>query len=311
MKTKKVYIFLIEFFAAIVFLFLLVSGLEYLYKNEITRIDQLYTLIYNSDDSIELAIVGNSHAGAMGCTPFPQTDKIGNYSVGGQDLFHASLVIDEVLAEKKNLKYLVLFVDYDLMGYSLVTTNQRYTDREYYKYADTMQDMSFANRIMARLNFFRNNRDLSKLKNRFTSSDIPSVKTEDFNFIPIVESRDDNSLCEKRAMEMTSVKFNKELLSQNEKILLGIFEKVAKNNVKLIVVVPPKRECFYLYANKFNTKIAKKSLYNVVHSCENVSFIDLYEDSSFTDDDFIDPDHANSTGVDKIVAIISKCIQVD
>ncbi len=308
MKTRKV-LFLLEFLATIVFLFLFVFGMEYLYKNEITRIDLLYSSIYNSDNNIELAIVGNSHAGAMGCTPFVQTDKIGNYSVGGQDLFHASLVISEVLARKKKLKYLVLFVDYDLMGYSLVTTNQRYTDREYYKYSDTMQDMSLGNRIMAQLNFFRNNRDLSRLKNRFTNSEIPSVKTENLNFIPIVEGRDDNSLCEMRAKEMTSVKFNKKLLPENEKILSEILEKVAKNNVKLIVVVPPKRECFYRYANKLNTQIAKKSLYKVVYSCENVSFIDLYEDMSFADDDFIDPDHANSKGVDKIVINISKYMQ--
>lgn len=310
MTLSKRKIFCIEVAAIISFFIAVIAVLEVLFDDCPTRIDYLYASIRQTTDSVEVAIVGNSHAGAIGKPSVLHVEKemVGNYSVSGQDLFHAQIVISELLKQKNKLKYIVLFVDYDMLGYGLLSTNQRYTDREYYKYADTMQDMSLANQLMASSNFFRCNRDFSILKEKYkrseSNNEIVSEQQEE-NFIPVTTTNDENDACRHRAMEMTNIKFSRELICQNQKILQSIIEIVAKSNAQLIITVPPKRSCFYNYANKENTKLSKDALYQIVESNKAVCFVDMYGNEMFNDDDFVDADHPNSSGVFKIGLIIT------
>ncbi len=310
MTLSKRKIFCIEVAAIIFFFIAVIAVLEVLFDDCPTRIDYLYASIRQTTDSVEVAIVGNSHAGAIGKPSVLHVEKemVGNYSVSGQDLFHAQIVISDILKQKNKLKYIVLFVDYDMLGYDLLSTNQRYTDREYYKYADTMQDMSLANRLMATSNFFRCNRDFSVLKEKYKRSESNNetvLKQQEENFIPVTTTNDENEACRHRAIEMTGIKFKRSLICENQKILQNIIDRVLSSNVQLIIVVPPKRSCFYEYANKENTKLSKDALYQIVESNEAVCFVDMYGNEMFNDDDFVDADHPNSSGVYKIGLIIT------
>lgn len=312
MALSKKKIFCFEIVTIMAFVAMAIVALELLFADCPTRIDYLYSSIHRSCDSLELAIVGNSHAGAVGRPSILgiEKEKVGNYSIGGQDLFHAKIIINELLAKKKNLKYIVLFVDYDMLGYDLISTNQRYTDREYYKYADTMQDMSLVNRLMATSNFFRCNRDFSMLAKKYEQTETkntsePSSRQEE-NFIPVAATNDVCEACRHRATEMTGIKFRSSTIDDNQNILQNIIDIVSVNNVQLIIVVPPKRDCFYEYANKENTIISKDALYKIVKSNAGVCFVDMYGNEMFNDDDFVDADHPNSAGVDKIEMVITK-----
>ena len=306
MALSKRKIFCIEVAAIMFFFIAVIVVLEFLFADCPTRIDYLYASIRQTSDSVEVAIVGNSHAGAVGRPSILNVDKekVGNYSVSGQDLFHAQMVIREVISNKKNLKYIILFVDYDMLGYDLLSTNQRYTDREYYKYADTMRDMSLANRLMASSNFFRCNRDFSVLKEkckRLESNNETVSKQQKETFIPIATTNDASEVCRHRAMEMTGIKFKCSLIEENQKVLQNIIiDRVLSCNAQLIIVVPPKRSCFYEYTNKENTKMSKDALYQIIESNEAVYFVDMYGNEMFNDDDFVDADHPNLSGVYKI-----------
>lgn len=310
MTLSKRKIFGIEVAAIMSFFIVVIVALEVLFADCPTRIDYLYASIRQTTDSVEVAIVGNSHAGAIGKPSVLHVEKemVGNYSVSGQDLFHAQIVISDILKQKNKLKYIVLFVDYDMLGYDLLSTNQRYTDREYYKYSDTMQDMSLANRLMASSNFFRCNRDFSVLKEKYKRSESNNEtvsKQQEENFIPVATTNDVNDACRHRAMEMTGIKFKRSLIEENQKIIQNIIDIVLSSNAQLIIVVPPKRSCFYEYAHKENTKISKEALYQIVESNDAVYFVDMYGNEIFNDDDFVDADHPNSTGVYKIGTTIT------
>lgn len=310
MALSKSKIFCIEVAAIMCFFIAVIIVLEVLFADCPTRIDYLYASIRQTTDSVEVAIVGNSHAGAIGKPSVLHVEKemVGNYSVSGQDLFHAQIVISDILKQKNKLKYIVLFVDYDMLGYDLLSTNQRYTDREYYKYADTMQDMSLANRLMATSNFFRCNRDFSVLKEKYKRSESNNetvLKQQEENFIPVTTTNDEKEACRHRATEMTGIKFTRSLVGENQKILQNIIDRVLSSNVQLIIVVPPKRSCFYEYANKENTKLSKDALYQIVESNNVVCFVDMYGNEMFNDDDFVDADHLNPSGVDKIKKVIT------
>ena len=303
--------FCVEFFVTLLFVAAMISVLELLFSNLPTRIDYLYADIHQSSDSVELAIVGNSHAGAMGRPSILGVEKENgiNCSVGGQDLFHAYFIIDELIKCKKALKYVILFVDYDMLGYNLIETNQRYIDREYYRYADTMQDMSFVNRLMASSNFFRCNRDFSMLAKKYKQVESKNTSKHvmhEENFIPVATTDDAGEACKRRALEMTSIKFKSSLVEENKVILQNIIDLASSNKKNLIVVVPPKRQCFYDYADSTNSQMSKCELYKMMQSNNNVCFVDIYGNQNFCDDDFVDADHPNSQGVDKIEQIISE-----
>ena len=303
--------FCVEIAAVALFIAVMIFVLELLFCDVPTRIDYLYAGIHQSNDNIELAIVGNSHAGAIGKPSLLglRRDCVENYSVGGQDLFHVYLIVDELIKCKKALKYIVLFVDYDMLGYSLIETNQRYTDREYYKHADTMQDMSLVNRLMATSNFFRCNREFSMLAKKYKQEEEEKTSMQEKyeeNYIPIATTDDAGKACKRRALEMTSIKFRNSLVEENKLILQHIIDLVSSSDMTLILVVPPKRQCFYDYADSANSQISKCELYKMMQSNSNVCFADMYENPNFCDDDFVDADHPNSQGVDKIEQIITE-----
>lgn len=301
--------FCIEIVAVVLFIAIMIFLGELLFRDMPTRIDYLYANIHHSNDTIELAIVGNSHAGAIGKIDVFDVGKerVGNYSVSGQDLFHAKLIVDELIKSKKNLKYIILFVDYDMLGYNLIETNQRYTDREYYKYADTMQDMSLENKLMARSNFFRCNRAFHLVWDKYFSNNSASDDTifaQEETFIPVATSDNKDDACRHRAEEITSIKFKSRLIAENGLVLQRIIHKITVQKIQLVILVPPKRSCFYCYADSGNSFLAKNKLYQMIDSNNKVCFIDLYGNNSFVDDDFVDADHLNKEGAKKVEQLI-------
>lgn len=308
MNIKKT--FFLEIFGLLLFVIITILVLEFIFRNEKTNIDTLFEKIKHGQN-IELIIVGNSHSGALGNPSYTDIEKtnIANLSIGGQDIFHSFQIIKKSVNSLPNLKCIILSIDYDLLGYSLISTNQDYTARQYYIHTDTLENMSITNVWIAKSNFFRANRDFSLLFNRnqkINNNNKPELKE---NFTPLtINNINENEFCKKRATEMTSIKFSKNLIEKNFKTIVDIINITNLNNVNLIVLVPPKRDCFYQHANQENTILGKETLYSIL-SNNNCTFIDLYENPSFQDDDFVDPDHLNQKGGDFLNGILDEQIR--
>jgi len=317
--------FFIEIVGVIIFFTLLIFYLEYSYKGYDTNIDRLFSHIKTRRNA-QLAIVGNSHLGPVRNIEMfglEQRDII-NVSIGGQDIFHSYFLIKDLLETAKDLKYIILGIDYDMFGYSLNSTNQKYIARQYYKHSDTLEDMSMSNRLMASSNFFRTNRDISNLFSARKKQNAKSIvsqtgKTTErlenesadlqgLEFIPIATPEAQSTeFCRKRALELTSIKFSENIVSQNVERIKQIIQLVQGTDSRLIIVVTPKQECFYEYSDKKNIAIGKNSLYALMKEfAESVTFIDFTNHPSFADSLFIDPDHLNRQGVELLVSLIAE-----
>ena len=266
--------------------FILIIGcLEFLFKNTPNYIEDLFEKL-ESNDSTQVLLLGNSHIQALEEPIIDGTESF-NFGVGGQDIYHMHMILEHVLVKmnKKHLKQVIIGLDYDLLGYSYKTANSIWLDRLYYPVTGKLSENSFGAVLMAKSNFFRANRDFSKLT--FVNSNLNS-KNKDLNFL-------DYSPCDKRAKEHSETKFNKSLISDNIKLLESIYSLCKNHNIRLTLINLPKGNCYYDFYNKDVVYSAQKILRDFSKN-KDVVFYDLWKSDEFNDEMFSDNDHLNNLG---------------
>ncbi len=280
----------------------LICLFELLYENYKSPVDYKIEKIEKNKNEITGIIIGNSHMEAIGNPKIFDNDSyVINLSMGGQDLYHMLLYIEKCVPGIPKLKYVLLGLDYELIGYNFTAENQAWKDRLYYSFNKNIYDKSLPNVIMAHLNFFKANRDLAYL---FSASENTE---EDKKFIPPGINKKTENGCKKRALEHSLYKFKPDLIAEN----IGYLEKIAatckNNNVKLILVNSPKTDC---YTSHYRIGVINRAQMEYQKFClkNQLIFIDLFNSEMFTDADFIDYDHLNDRGTKKLVEQIRNSV---
>ncbi len=287
--------------------------LEYLYRNYSTWGRRLFNTYYQNAKTIETLYIGNSHMGVFFLV-FPAEDTtvktVGNLSLGGQDIFRMYTAIKTILPKSPALKKIYLGLDYDLIGYNQIQSGQEYIDRDYYEFTGELYNNTMTNRLMSQSNFFRSNRDIAYLFKR------NKEEKKELNFIPLTSiltakvvdtsvsslptalphRKVDSFLCRKRAEEHSILKFKRKNISENLEFLERIVLLCLEYKVELVLVNPPKPDCYKNFCNKENITFAKHIIDSFAMA-NKISYIDFYNDITFNDDDlYVDDDHLNDMG---------------
>lgn len=272
---------------------LIVACLEFLFKNTPNYIEDIFEKL-ESNDSIQVLLLGNSHVQALG-EPMINGSKSFNFGVGGQDIYHMHMILEHVLLKmkKKNLKHVIIGLDYDLLGYNYRLSNSMWLDRLYYPITGKLSDNSFGALLMAKSNFFRANRNFSKLT--FLNL-ISNSKKEFLNFL-------NHSPCDKRATEHSETKFDEKLLPQNKKLLESIYFLCRNHKVELTLINLPKSNCYYEFYNKDVITTTQAELKEFTKT-KDLNYYDFWRSNKFNDAMFIDNDHLNIDGSKKVIEII-------
>ena len=267
---------------------LIVGCLEFLFKNTPNYIEDLFEKL-ESNDSTQVLLLGNSHIQALG-EPEIDGSKSFNFGVGGQDINHMHMILEHVLLKmkKRHLKQVIIGLDYDLLGYNFKIANTMWLDRLYYPVTGKLSDNSYGSILMAKSNFFRANRDFSKLT--FLNSNLNS-KNKALNFL-------DYSPCDRRAKEHSETKFDKSLLHENVKLLESIYFLCKEHNIRLTLINLPKATCYYEFYNKDLVSTAQ-TIIREFSKDKDVVFYDLWKSDEFNDEMFSDNDHLNEDGAKK------------
>lgn len=271
--------------------------LEYQYKGYKNAFDVRFEKLEKQKDSIEVIYIGNSHMGAFKKISISGKNAF-NLSFGGQDLFHMMVVLEKYIPQTPQLHKIILGCDYDMLGYNLDIANQQWKDRQYYPYVGKLYDQSLSNKIMATSNFFRANRDLKYL---FRNNE--NTANKEINFIPISDKKLSKEGCKDRATEHSVIKYDHNYFDENYGYLKKIISICKKHNVSLIVINPPKSECYWNYYQKDVISSNSEAIKKLAQQ-NKIPFIDLYSSKSFTKDCFIDYDHLNEKGVKKLLEIL-------
>lgn len=267
---------------------LIVGCLEFLFKNTPNFIEDTFIEL-KSNNSFEVLLLGNSHIQALG-EPMINGAESFNFGVGGQDIHHMHMILEHILLKmnKKHLKQVIIGLDYDLLGYSYKSANTMWLDRLYYPVTGKLGDNSFGAIMMAKSNFFRANRDFSKL-----TKVSQTIKNQDLNYL-------DFSPCDKRAEEHSETKFDKSEINKNVKLLESIYSLCKNQNIRLTLINLPKANCYYKFYNKDLVYSAQNILRNFSKN-KDLVFYDFWDSDKFNDEMFSDNDHLNNLGVKRII----------
>lgn len=262
---------------------LVVIALEFGFKNHKNFVAERFDTYYSIEQNVDIVFLGNSHVQAL------KSPQIGdktcfNFGFGGQDIFHMYAILNTIIARPNQLEYVVIGLDYELLGYNYEIANTMWLDRLYYENTKLLYDNSLSNRIQAKSNFFISNRSLTNVvKNNNQSK---KQVNDELNFIV------NSGSCKDRAEEHSIVKFNENLLGENTNYLLNIITLCKENEINLIFTNLPKTKCYINYYDKNTIETTKPIIDNLVKN-HNIKFVDFWDYNTFCDSVFLDYDHLN------------------
>ncbi len=290
-----------------IFLFILliiIGSIEWKYRNYTSPVESVFLKYTYQKDVVNLLYIGNSHMGALRKKKIYDKDIVQNLSLGGQDLFHIKTILEKAISESKNLKRIVLGLDYEFIGYDYVVANQMWKDRLYYSYTKKLYSHSLGDLMMAHSGFYKSNRNLTLLFKNIPQFDIKKVKEKEHEFIiPKKTTISIEKQCKNRAKEHSFVKIDTGLSLKNAKYLKEIVSLCKNNEIELICITLPKQKMYENYFNKEVIKLAKKLFLPILEE-NSIKYINLWQSPLFNTEDFVDADHLNNKGVAKIINIL-------
>lgn len=295
---QKVFVFLSPILLVLIFIeiFYRIVPNNYSVKNE---------SVLEKYQKTEILILGDSHS-FYGLNPVFFDKPTFNLSNISQSLYFDKLLLDKHIDKFKKLKTIVLNIDYTSLS-QLKNTDEDVWRKYYYKY---YMDLN-----VPIINWYdRNNYFISGTKS-FNSN--LKLATRYFVDKTIVD-------CDKNGFGINYTKQKKVLnieenavaaikrhednltdFTENITVLESIIAKCKSKGIKVVLVITP-------VSRNYAAKVNEKKL-NKIFKCaallqkmnSNVSYLNLFNDSRFTNDDFYDADHLHNMGAEKCSLIVA------
>lgn len=275
---------------------------NYTFKNEI--------LSKNQPD-IKVLIFGNSHT-FYGLNPEFFTKPTVNVANISQSIYFDQLLFENYIKNFQNLKFVVLNVEYFSLSQIDNSDEDRWRKFYYQTYMNLDVPMISSFEIQ---NYF-----LSGTRNFSTNVDLVKEYLDKGTLINCDENGfGANYTKEKRVKNL--IEFTSEIVKKHEDSNLDFALNVSRIEaiatqckslgIKVILVTMPVTKG---YAEQVNSqKISKifKTCAEIETRDDNVSYLNLFSDKRFSDDDFYDVDHLHGEGAQKCSEIVSKFLQIN
>lgn len=303
MKTlvKKIAIYLFPF----LLIFVLI---EIFYKTVPNDYSYKFKTIPKKTDKTETLIFGNSHP-YYGLNPIYFHTPTYNLSHVSQTIYFDKLLFDEYIHNFKNLKTLVLHIEYTSLS-ELVDTRENNWRKYYYQCYMKMDIPSiskydFTKCFISSTRTF--NENLRLLQMYYNEKSIVNCDENGFgtNYIPNKK----NEITKKMALERVNL-IEDNLMDFKENILRieNIINVCKKRNIKVVLLTLPVSNYFYEGLNPQKIKKIEESCFKLKKENENVYYLNLFQNKKFSNDDFFDADHLHSDGAKKSSKILNDYI---
>ena len=291
----------------VVILFVVWLGFELFYRivpNNYTVKDENVKKAYNNAEAL---IFGNSHA-FYGLNPEYFSGKAFNISNVSQTLFHDKLLFDKHSGHFKNLKYVILCVEY-----TSLSQTQEYVELKWRNYFYEAQ-MGLETGLISPFDIKkyslalvpRFSLSINSLQEYIKNGTLAECSAQGFGSLYNVhEANNSPEVAEVvvQKHEDGSMDFD-----ENIKRIDVIIKKCSEKGIDVILVNMPVTA---YYSKLVNTQKRNK----IISVCkdealkENVHYIDLFQDSRFETADFYDADHLNVKGAEKCSKILNSYIE--
>lgn len=273
---------------------------EYSYKN--------YWLSENSK-GIELLAIGSSHC-YCGIDPDFLSIKAFNAGHPSQDIKYDFLIFNKFYEKLDSLQYLIVTVSYGDPFYSIEDRPNANAILKNYAIYYRIPTEKF------RHNFeILNGVDFNTVKNILLkeSKSFPISKLG-FYLFPVGGAKDWQRVAPARAKESSfqyEVPLYKKLMSNYDNNVMYMEKTISlcnSKNIKVILLTTPIHKTFRDNINQEEWASTIDFCEHFTQEFNNVSYLNLFEDPRFLDEDFYDSDHLNSKGAAKLSSILNAYI---
>lgn len=253
----------------------------------------------------EVLILGNSHV-FYGLNPSFFDKQTFNLSNISQTLYFDQLLFEKHINKLKKLKYVILNIEYTSLSQLKDTSEDSWRKFYYKSYMNLnvpiISKFDYSNYFLSSTRPF--NKNIKLMSNYFTEGTVIDCDTNGFGI---------NYTKEKRFLNIDKItpkviKRHEDNLfdfSENIYVIQSIIDKCKEKDIEVILVTMPISKGYSLRVNKFklNKIIKTAKLFESRNS--NVRYLNLFNDSRFTNNDFYDPDHLHTEGAEKCSVIVN------
>ena len=280
--------------------------LELFYRLTPNNYTEKHKNIQKAYPDTEILIFGNSHS-FYGLNPDHFDKKAFNIANVSQTLLYDKLLLQKHVDNFKNLKYIILNVEY-----TSLSQDDRVPELEWRKYfyksqmqleAGTVSDFDIKKYSLALAPRFK--LTVSAVKKYFSEGTLVECSENGWGRLTGINKEYNNLQMGRNIVkkhEDGSLDFTK-----NVQRLKDMIEICRQRDIKVILVNMPVTSYYAVNVNK-------EKLLKIFAECtmlakyNNVEYINLFQGSGFTNSDFHDTDHLNEEGAEKCSRLVSEYI---
>lgn len=259
-----------------------------------------------ANKNAEVFILGNSHS-FYGIHPEIMANNTYNASNISQGLLFDKLIFDEYIANRSKAKAIVLNADYTTFYEG--SENSEFLWRRYFYTHFLHLDVPGISKLDPKRYSLalspRFNLSFESIKLYLNNGTLQQCNAHgNGNNIGVNETINNVETAE---MVVQKHSERKEVSAENISFMKDIIAAAGKQNIHVLIVSMPVTSHYI----SFTDKNKLKTIRNICHEAqqnENVTYIDLFNDPRFNNDDFHDPDHLNNEGAKKCTAIIDSTL---
>ncbi|MGE4347973.1 MAG: hypothetical protein AB7D46_11260 [Flavobacteriaceae bacterium] len=303
----KVFFRKISFFLVVIFVIWFL--MECFYRFVPNNYTEKHKNVQKHYNNFEVLIFGNSHA-FYGLNPkhFDKTTfNIANIS---QSIYFDKLLFDRHIDNFKNLKYVILNVEYTSL--SQQDNTQEDVWRKYFYHAQMDLDVSIIpfydirQYSLALSRSFKNS--VNTVNQYLKNGTIAECDQSGWGNIYTYQNRRQN--LDELAVRVTEKHEDNSMdFKINTQRIKSIIKKCKEKNINVILVTMPVHKS---YSEKVNPKKANAIFavaQNLARENPNAFYINLFYNKNFSDEDFYDPDHLNDRGAKKCSILLNEFIE--
>ena len=253
----------------------------------------------------EVLILGSSHS-LFGLNPEHFSQRAFNFALTSQSLSYDRYLFERYLPRLPKLKAIVLPIGFFSLGYSLEDGIEAWRKQRYVHYLGYWKELD-ASEWLELKNYstlYHNDagqmfEQTKRYRKRGTSPLTVNTLGWSELFVEQTPAGLDTSGAEAAARHAAVPQRNQPRLD-----LLAMLETAKKQNIKVLLFIPPAWESYRHAVDKGRMQHTRQFLARLAGQ-EHVEFIDLFADDRFTEEDFYDGDHLNHKGAQKLSRIIS------
>ena len=263
----------------------------------------------SNSNKIKVLFLGSSHV-YYGINPEYMSIESFNAAHVSQSLNYDFAILEKYRSNWKELKYLILPIDY----FSLFTTLENGIEKWRVKNYSTYYDIRNGGDYWVNFEIF-NGPLPGNISRAFTYifNQNSGLNCNKWGFGNTYNSKVKNDLIatgKTAARRHTVDNLNTVTFSKNIEDLHSIINFSQKNKIKLIFITCP---AYYTYRDNLNQKqllLTLKVIRQLASENSNTAYYNFLSDTSFVDTDFYDADHLNEIGAKKFTFKIEEIIKV-